>query len=414
MAIAAAVAVAGCSPGATWQEPGGGGGSTPTPTIEPMSLVFSHDEGEAAVSPGKPVTVQAFDGTIETVSLSSNIGEVPGVLNEDHSMWRSTEDLEFGKTYTLAVSGLGEDGDAIEQTRTFSTVDVPVGFYWNVYFKTSGVYYGTALDGGTFGVGQPIVASFDDAVDRAVAERTLSVKTTPAVQGSWYWVSDREAHWRPQSYWAPGTTVTVKADILGVALTSPVGGRELHGQENKSATFTIGQTKIAEVDNNSKQMVVTIDGQQVKTIPVSMGKETPYTSPINGKVYDYRTPSGVMIVTEQQDPVLMKPDLPCPSGVPGSPGCDPGFYVETIPLASRITDSGIYVHSASWSVGDQGVRNVSHGCINVSPANAQWFFDNFGPGDIVTVANTGADLSWGDGLTDWNVPWDQWLAGSAV
>jgi lipoprotein-anchoring transpeptidase ErfK/SrfK len=413
VAIVAAVAVAGCSPGAQWQEPGDGD-STPTPTIEVMSLVYSHQQGEAGVSPGKPVTVQAFDGTLETVSLTSNVGEVPGIINEDESMWRSTQDLEFGKTYTLEVSGIGSDGKAIEETRTFSTVDVPVGYYWNVYFKTSGMYYGVALDGGTFGVGQPIVATFDDAVDRTVAERALSVQTTPAVQGSWYWVSDREAHWRPQSYWQPGTSVTVSATILGVSLTSPAGGRELHGQENKTATFTIGQSKIAEIDNNTKQMLVSIDGQQVNAIPVSMGKETPYTSPINGKTYDYRTPSGVMVVTEQQDPVLMKPDLPCPEGRPGTPGCDPGFYLETIPLASRITDSGIYVHAASWSVNDQGVRNVSHGCINVSPEDAQWFYDNFGLGDVVQVANTGADLLWGDGLGDWNIPWDVWTAGSAA
>jgi lipoprotein-anchoring transpeptidase ErfK/SrfK len=314
------------------------------------------------------------------------------------------EDLEFSKTYTLTVSGIGADGQVVEETRTFSTLSVAVGFYWNVYLKTSAVYYGVALDGGTFGVGQPIVAQFDDAVDQAVAEKTLTVKTNPPVQGSWHWMNDREAHWRPQSYWKPGTTVTVTATILGVALTSPVGGRELHGQENKSAAFTIGQSKIAKIDNNTKQMVIYVDGQQVKTMPVSLGREQAYQG-INGQWYDWRTPSGVMVVTEKHDPVFMKPDLPKD---------DPEYYEEIIPLASRITDSGIYVHSAPWSVADQGVRNVSHGCINVAPANAQWFFDNFGPGDVVEIVNTGVSVGVRDGLGDWNMPWDQWLAGSAL
>jgi lipoprotein-anchoring transpeptidase ErfK/SrfK len=100
----------------------------------------------------------------------------------------------------------------------------------------------------------------------------------------------------------------------------------------------------------------------------------------------------------------MKPDLP---------KNDPQYYEEVIPLATRITDSGIYVHAASWSVADQGVRNVSHGCINVSPANAAWFFENFGPGDVVEVANAGRTVGVRDGLGDWNVAWDQWVAGSA-
>jgi lipoprotein-anchoring transpeptidase ErfK/SrfK len=389
-------ALAGCSSGgAEWRNPGEG---TPTPTKPPLSLVFSHESGESAASPSKPVTVQATDGTLSTVTLTSDGADVPGLLSADSTMWRTTDDLKFGQTYTLTVKGVGTDGKNVEQTRTFSTVNVADGFYWNVAFKTSAAYYGVNLDGGTFGVGQPIVARFDDAVDRVAAEKTLAVTTNPPVQGSWHWMSDSEAHWRPQNYWAPGTTVTVTATVFGVSLTSPAGGRQLHGQENKKVSFTIGSAKVGKIDNATKQMAVFVDGQQVRTIPVSMGREQAYQG-INGQWYDWRTPSGVMIVTEKQNPVQMKPNLP---------KNDPLYYEEVIPLASRITDSGIYVHSAPWSVNDQGVRNVSHGCINVSPANAQWFFDNFGPGDVVEVANAGNTVGLQDGLGDWNLPWDQW------
>ncbi|MBX6749433.1 MAG: L,D-transpeptidase family protein [Micromonosporaceae bacterium] len=404
LALAAFVALAtlaGCSTNATWREPGGG--DVATPTKPPLTLVFSHDEGEANVSPGKPVTVQAFDGTLETVTLSSNIGEVPGEFNEDRSMWRSLEDLEFGKVYTLSVSGLGADGTPVEETRTFTTVNVKPGYYWNVYLVPHR-YFGGELNGGTFGIGQPIVAEFDDAVDRKVAEATLTVTTNPPVEGAWHWMSDTEAHWRPKEYWKPGTTVTVTANILGVPLTSPVGGRTLYGQENKTATFTIGSSKVAKIDNNTKQMEVYVDGQLVKTMPVSLGRENGYRS-IDGRWHDWRTPSGVMVVTEKQNPVVMRPDLPKD---------DPQYYEEVIPLATRITDSGIYVHAAPWSVNDQGVRNVSHGCINVSTPNAQWFYDNFGPGDVVEIVNTGLNVDVRDGLGDWNLSWDDWLAGSAL
>ncbi|ELP44696.1 hypothetical protein D522_20896, partial [Mycobacterium avium subsp. paratuberculosis S5] len=54
------------------------------------------------------------------------------------------------------------------------------------------------------------------------------------------------------------------------------------------------------------------------------------------------------------------------------------------------------------SVDDQGKRDVSHGCINISPANAKWFFDNFGPGDPIIVKNSsGGDYKKNDGSADW-------------
>ncbi len=405
VALTAATALTACSagPGAQWQ-PG-----EPMPEPEAAKLVFSHDDGAVGVSPGQPVSVQVIDGTLETVSLTSNVGEVPGVLSEDQLWWRSLEDLEFGKTYTLAVSSLGEDGEPVEETRTFSTVDVKVGDFWNVFLNTTGDYLGKPLDGGTWGVGQPIVARFDDSVDQKVAEQTLTVTTNPPVEGSWHWMSDREAHWRPQNYWAPGTQVTVEAKILGVSLATP-DGRSLHGQENKKAAFTIGQAKVAKINNATKHMLVYFDGQQVKDIPVSLGREQSYLGS-NGLWYDWRTPSGIMVVTEKQNPVLMKPDLPKE---------DPEYYEEKIDLAVRITNSGIYVHSAPWTTPGpgqtwgQGYTNMSHGCINVSSANAQWFYENFGPGDVVEVVGAGNQVGVRDGLGDWNMPWDQWKAGSAL
>lgn len=61
-----------------------------------------------------------------------------------------------------------------------------------------------------------------------------------------------------------------------------------------------------------------------------------------------------------------------------------------------------------------GATNTSHGCLNVSPSNAQWFYDHVKRGDIVEVVNTvGGTLPGIDGLGDWNIPWDQWRAGNA-
>jgi lipoprotein-anchoring transpeptidase ErfK/SrfK len=78
-------------------------------------------------------------------------------------------------------------------------------------------------------------------------------------------------------------------------------------------------------------------------------------------------------------------------------------YKVNVQLAVRIDNSGNFVHSAPWSVGDQGKRNVSHGCINISPDNAKWFYDNFGSGDPVVVKNSKGLYNQPDGASDWQM-----------
>jgi hypothetical protein len=63
---------------------------------------------------------------------------------------------------------------------------------------------------------------------------------------------------------------------------------------------------------------------------------------------------------------------------------------------------------ADWNIPKQGKENSSHGCINVGPANAQWFYDTFGVGDVVEVRNTPKKLPLTDGLGDWTIPWSSW------
>lgn len=60
---------------------------------------------------------------------------------------------------------------------------------------------------------------------------------------------------------------------------------------------------------------------------------------------------------------------------------------------------------------DQGVRNVSHGCVNLSPADARWFFDLVTRGDVVQVVGSPvAPLPLDPGSVDWNMPFEQWKA----
>jgi lipoprotein-anchoring transpeptidase ErfK/SrfK len=94
---------------------------------------------------------------------------------------------------------------------------------------------------------------------------------------------------------------------------------------------------------------------------------------------------------------------------------DKGYYKEKVDLDERISNDGEFVHAAPWSVGQQGDSNVSHGCVNLSPANAKWFFDHLGVGDVVEITNSGGPpLPVYDTYGDWELDWAHWQAGSAL
>ena len=167
------------------------------------------------------------------------------------------------------------------------------------------------------------------------------------------------------------TSTNSKINFSYVALG--LGGG-MYGETDRTLTLTIGPAKIATVDDATHQMTVTIDGQVARTIPVSMGRDESIT--VDGKVISFVTPSRIYVAQEKYE---VKQMSWASYGLPTS--YDLG-YDSAIPLAVRLSNSGIFAHSAPWSVADQGVRNVSHGCINLPPDAAQWFYDTFSYGDI--------------------------------
>jgi hypothetical protein len=146
-------------------------------------------------------------------------------------------------------------------------------------------------------------------------------------------------------------------------------------------------------------MVVKVNGKKVKTIPTSMGR---------GGSRKYTTTNGVHLTMAKEDPTVMTSEW---MGV--SPG-SPGGYSLTVYKAVRISNSGEYVHSAPWSVGSQGSSNVSHGCINISPSNAKWFYNLSYRGDPVEVTGTSRELEPDNGWGFWQLKWDDWVKGGAL
>jgi len=346
------------------------------------------------VSPVEPVEVRVADGALDSVAMTNADGkEVKGELADDKKSWRTAEPLGYDREYTLKAAASGKGGKATSET-SFKTV-APAETVYPSFFPPPG-------KPSTIGVGQPIAVIFDKPpADKEAAERALEVTTTPAAEGGWFWWDSRTLHYRPRDYWKPGTKVTVNAKIYGVDL-----GDGMYGETDRALNVTIGPEKVATIDDRAHKMVVTVNGKAIKTFPVSMGR--PGSITVKGKKISFVTPSGTYVAQEKYKVKRMN------SGSYGLPSNASLGYDEKIPLAVRISNSGIFVHSAPWSVADQGRRNVSHGCVNLSPANGRWFYDNFHPGDIVTIKNTGAKLDPTDGFGDWNIPWEKWLEGSAL
>lgn len=382
VALAGFVAVVGVTAACTV-----GGGSADGPAASTEALVaadvqFAFSDGASEISPLDPVSLSVDDGTLTEVTMTNPQGdEVEGVLAPDGASWSTDKVLGYGSTYTVEATAQGESGPVVE-TAQFTTI-AP---------NNQTMAFMLPWGGATVGVGQPAVVQFDEPIpDRAAAEDAITVTTDPPVEGAFYWVSNKEVHWRPQDYWQPGTTVTVEVDTYGKDL-----GNGLYGQEDTSATFTIGDSVIAVADDNTKQISISRNGEVVRTMPTSMGKNK------------FPTPNGTYIVGEQLDEIIMD------SSTYGLPITAPEGYETPVQWATRMSYSGIFVHSAPWSVWAQGSQNTSHGCLNVSPSNAKWFYDNMSRGDIVVVKNTaGGTLPGTEGLGDWNIPWETWSAGNA-
>ncbi|HEY5857527.1 MAG TPA: L,D-transpeptidase [Aldersonia sp.] len=186
--------------------------------------------------------------------------------------------------------------------------------------------------------------------DRAEAESTIKVTANKSVPGHFEWIADNHLQWLPDDFWPRGTQVSVEA-------------------AGAQTEFAVSDEMTSVADAGSHEFTVKIGGDVVKTFPASLGKP------------GHESPNGTFTVLEKLDHMIMD------SSTYGVPIDAPEGYRTPVDWATRITWGGIFVHSAPWSVNQQGNSNVSHGCINLSPTNAKWFFDNVRNGDQVSIVN---------------------------
>ena len=132
----------------------------------------------------------------------------------------------------------------------------------------------------TVGVGMPVIVTFDLPVtDKAAFEKHMEVTSTPQQAGTWHWMSDTEAHWRPKTYWQAGTDVHVDIDVNSVD-----AGNGIYGQESRELDFHVGDAHVYKVDMKTHQMKVFSNGKLLRTIPITTGEQPAFTTRTGTKV----------------------------------------------------------------------------------------------------------------------------------
>ena len=246
-------------------------------------------------------------------------------------------------------------------------------------------------DGSTWGIGMPIIAYLSAEISdaRPFAEATKVTVNGTEVQGAWYFQRSAiykgfplEAHYRLEKYWPAHADIRMDLPVEGLS-----AGPGWVFANSLTLDMSTGAANIAKIDGKTKRMVVTSDGKQKFTFPVSLGAaKTP-------------TFNGTKIVMEKSKLERMVGD----------------DYDIKVPWSVRVTNSGEFIHSASWNGGNIGRRSTSHGCTNLTVSDAKKYFDFVRVGDVTVYSNTGGKTmpSW-DGYGDWNLSWSTWQSGGAV
>ncbi|SCF40634.1 Lipoprotein-anchoring transpeptidase ErfK/SrfK [Micromonospora purpureochromogenes] len=376
LALTSACTGSGDDKPSSWQ---GGGESAPK-----AAATITEPRADATDVPASTgITFTTKDAKETSVELTDASGKaVEGELAADGKSWLPAGALEYGEKYTATVTATGDDGKPATATSAFTVMAKPDKQVRITSFLG---------DNQVVGVGMPLIVRFGRAIGedyRDDVQRRMTVTSTPAQEGIWHWSSPTEVRYRPKEFWQSGTTVSYRVQAGGLPM-----GDGWYGRSDLTVDVKIGPSLVMQVDNKTKRMTVTRDGKVVKTILVSLGKKTTPSS------------SGTMVVIEK----LRKTVFDTLEEL----GPEDGYRTK-IDYAQRLTWGGEFIHAAPWSEGKQGSVNVSHGCVNVSMADGKWLFENTRIGDPITVKGTERKLQNGNGWTDWNMSWDEYVKGSAV
>jgi lipoprotein-anchoring transpeptidase ErfK/SrfK len=362
------------SPGAPATGAGSGAAASPSPSPTPSGpvITITPENGTGAADPSQGITVTAAGGTLKDVGVTGGGVPVPGSYSAGRTSWRSTWSLGVGQSYAVTATAATAAGVTTTTTSAFRTLTPSAMF-------TAEIFEGYKQ---TYGVGMPIILTFSQPVtDKAAVERAIVLQTSKPVTGAWYWDGDQTLDFRPRDYWPAHTTVSFAGHFDGVK-----AGAGLYGYHTLTQTFTIGDSVIAVASTKTHKTQIYLNGKLKYDWPISSGKPGD------------ATPDGSYLTIEKANPVRMT---------------GPGYNL-LVPWSVRFTFSGDYYHDAYWSVGEQGFENVSHGCVNLAPANAETYYKLAVPGDPITINGSSKPGKWDNGWTEWFLSWQQLLRGSAT
>ncbi len=336
-------------------------------------LTIMPANGSQDADPSAGITVTAARGTLRSVTVRSARGVVPGGLRDGGKVWHSRWALGVSQAYTVTATASGASGSGtVTAASRFRTL-------------TPGSTFRTEIFEGykqQYGVGMPIILTFSRPItDKAAVERSLQVTTSTPVVGAWHWDGSENVDFRPRDYWPAGTTVSFTGHLNGVQ-----GAPGVYGTYTLTQTFDIGPSLVAIGNTRTHRTQIYYNGKLRYNWPISAGRPGD------------ATPDGSYLTIEKENPVRM---------------IGPGYNL-LVPWSVRFTFSGDYYHDAYWSVSQQGYENVSHGCVNLSPADAKTYYKLAVPGDPITIVGSPKAGTWNDGWTEWFLSWRQYLRGSAL
>jgi lipoprotein-anchoring transpeptidase ErfK/SrfK len=350
-------------------------------TIPAPQLTISPANGSQGVLPGSTIVVSARHGKLRHVTVATAAGLVSGHMAADGT-WRSAERLTTGTKYTVSATAVGMNRKKVTTSSVFQTLTPRHTFHATITTLGTDPNISSEIADSQFGVGIPITIMFSHPVsNRAAVERAIQVRTSKPVVGAWHWQDAKTVIFRPRQYWPQYTTVQVDGNFDGVQVAPGVyGDRDVH------LSFSIGPSLIVVASTRTHYMKVYYKNRLFGRWAISTGRPGD------------DTPNGTYLTTFKNNPQLMT---------------GPGYSLE-VPWSVDFTYSGSFIHDAYWSVGEQGLTNVSHGCVNTSPAHAEIYYKIEHPGDPVTVTGSPAPGRPGNGWTEWFMSWSQWLRGSAT
>ena len=346
--------------------------ATPRPAVAVPEVKITPANGVGDADPSAGITVTATGGTLKNVTVRTSGDGVSGGLSQGGKVWRSQWALDVSQTYTVTATASGSGGGTVTITSTFRTLTPSRTFRTQIFEGYNQ----------TYGVGIPVILTFSEPItDKAAVERSLQLTTSKPVVGAWYWDGNQNLDFRPRDYWPAGTTVSFTGHLNGVQ-----GAPGMYGYHTLTQTFDIGPSLVAIGNTATHRTQIYYNGKLRYDWPISSGRPGD------------DTPDGSYLTIEKANPVQMT---------------GPGYSI-SVPWSVRFTFSGDYYHDAYWSVGEQGFQNVSHGCVNLSPADAETYYNLAVPGDPITIMGSPKAGTWDNGWTEWFLSWPQYLQGSAL